>query len=280
MVQTEEERKAKKKMYYSRPEVKAKEKKRRSTSEYKAKQKKYSQRPEVKAKAKKRKSAPEYKAKARERQLRPEVKAKAKAKRDTPEYKVKRNKYLSRPEVKAKNKVLRNRPEVTIKRIAYRQRPENKVKAKAYRQRPENKAKAKVYKQTLEYKTKEKTTRDNKRLKLLQHYSQHLSTSSIPCCNCCGETFHVDFLAIDHITGKKQMDSEPELVRMGYNSKLDGLDLVNWITCNDFPEGFQILCHNCNHAKGMKKNNNKCPHEIAHKEEAFAMMEEQSSFEV
>jgi hypothetical protein len=254
LVQTDEERKAKKKMYYSRPEVKAK--------------------------AKKRKSTPEYKAKARERQLRPEVKAKAKAKRDTPEYKVKRNKYLSRPEVKAKNKVLRDRPEVKIKRIAYTQTSEYKAKEKERRQRPENKAKAKAYKQTLEYKTKDKTTRDNNRLKLLQHYSQHLSTSSIPCCNCCGETFHVDFLAIDHIAGKKQMDSEPELVRMGYKSKLDGLDLVNWIIRNDFPEGFQILCHNCNHAKGMKKNNNQCPHEIMRKEETFAMMEEQSSFEV
>ena len=76
------------------------------------------------------------------------------------------------------------------------------------------------------------------------------------------------------------MDSEPELVRMGYSSELDGLDLVNWITRNDFPEGFQILCHNCNHAKGMKKNNNMCPHERMRKEETFAMMEEQSSFEV
>ena len=30
---------------------------------------------------------------------------------------------------------------------------------------------------------------------------------------------------------------------------------------NDLPEGFQILCHNCNTAKGMIKNNNECPME-------------------
>ena len=78
----------------------------------------------------------------------------------------------------SKNKVLRDRPKVKIKRIAYTQTSEYKKKRKEYSQRPEVKAKAKSYKQTLEYKTKDKTTRDNKRLKLLQHYSQHLSTSS------------------------------------------------------------------------------------------------------
>jgi hypothetical protein len=32
---------------------------------------------------------------------------------------------------------------------------------------------------------------------------------------------------------------------------------------NDLPEGFQILCWNCNFAKGKSKDN-KCPHETAH----------------
>ena len=55
------------------------------------------------------------------------------------------------------------------------------------------------------------------------------------------------------------MDSEPELVRMGYKSKLKDTKLFNWIIDNNFPEGFQVLCTKCNFAKGMKKNKNKCP---------------------
>ena len=58
------------------------------------------------------------------------------------------------------------------------------------------------------------------------------------------------------------MDSIPELVKLGYSSKLQGGDLHNWIIKNNFPDYFQILCQNCNFAKGMKKNNNKCPHEM------------------
>jgi hypothetical protein len=52
LVQTDEERKAKRKEYNSRPEVKAKKKKLKQTSEVKAKRKEYLSRPEVKVKEK------------------------------------------------------------------------------------------------------------------------------------------------------------------------------------------------------------------------------------
>ena len=58
---------------------------------------------------------------------------------------------------------------------------------------------------------------------------------------------------------EEQMDSEPELKKLGYSSKLIGRDLVDWIITNNFPKGFQVLCDNCNFSKGMKKNNNECP---------------------
>jgi hypothetical protein len=61
---------------------------------------------------------------------------------------------------------------------------------------------------------------------------------------------NLDFLALDHIAGKKQMDSEPELVKLGYSSKLSAGKLLKWIIKNKFPKGFQVLCHNCNQAKG------------------------------
>ena len=116
-------------------------------------------------------------------------------------------------------------------------------------------------KNNLSSKAKGKERRDDRRLKILQHYSKRLSKSNIPCCRCCGKNSHIEFLAIDHIAGKKQMDSEPELVELGYSSSLRSKGLQYWIIKNNFPKGFQILCHNCNYAKGIRRNNNKCPHE-------------------
>jgi len=177
-------------------------------------------------------------------------------------------------ERKAKAKARAQLPENKAKRNAhsreYDSRPENKAKAKArskeYNSRPEIKAKAKaryLSKQTPEHivnrKDWQKKNRLKRRLNVLQTYSKRLSNSDIPCCNCCGENFHIDFLAIDHIAGRQQMDSEPELIKLGYSSELSGYDLKNWLIKNDFPEGFQILCHNCNSAKKYTENNNECP---------------------
>ncbi len=188
---------------------------------------------ERKAKNKARQQTPEYKAQAKARDQTPEYKAKAKARRERPENIAKKKKRESSPEYKAKAK-------------EYNTSPEGKAKAKERQSRPENKAKA-------------KKSKDESRLKILQTYSKRLSNSNIPCCKCCGENFHVDFLAVDHIAGKKQMDSEPELVKLGYSSKLHPDSLQIWIIKNDFPPYFQILCHNCNTAKGLKDNNNQCP---------------------
>jgi hypothetical protein len=48
-------------------------------------------------------------------------------------------------------------------------------------------------------------------------------------------------------------------LKIGYSSELKYKKLINWIIEHDFPEGFQILCQNCNFTKGMKNNNNECP---------------------
>ena len=172
-------------------------------------------------------------------------------------------------ERKAKKKEYESRPEVKAKRKKYYSRPENKAKRKELAKRPERKAKKKEYQKkynTIYYSTHEsKVWRkeyqkkdDDQRLKILQGYSKRLSNSDIPCCNCCGLNEYLDFLALDHITGKKQMDSIPELVKLGYSSKLENNKLKDWIIKNNFPKGFQILCWNCNISKGYSKNN-KCP---------------------
>ena len=157
---------------------------------------------------------------------------------------------------------------------------DRELKKNTYPQTPEHKVRKKIPYQNLEYKTDKYVIYVTNRLNILLHYSKQISNSNIPCCNCCGENSHVDFLDIDHIAGKNQMDSEPELIKLDYSSKLKGKGLINWIMENNYPEGFQILCHNCNVAKGLIGNKNTCTHETIHQEEIFARMEEQSSFEL
>jgi hypothetical protein len=217
LVQTDEQRRAYQKSYNSRPEVKAKKKENYASIEYKEKKKEYRNRPEVKAKAKK-------------RQDRPEVKAKAKKNYNSIEYVKKRKERNLTTEYKEKKKEYRNRPEV--------------------------KAKAKEYARSPEFKIKLKQKRENNILKVMQYYSKRLSKSDIPCCNCCGLNTHVAFLTTDHIAGKNNIDSEHELIKLGYTSKLKNHLLMRWIIKHNFPKGFQILCHNCNTAKGFY---GKCP---------------------
>lgn len=84
------------------------------------------------------------------------------------------------------------------------------------------------------------------RFKVLQHYS-----AQIPFCACCGEK-ELKFLCIDHINGGGNKHR-----RTITNGK--GGNMPFWLYRNNFPSGFQILCHNCNMAKGFYKT---CPHKV------------------
>ena len=282
MVQTDEERKAKRREknkirmreYSARPEVKARAKEYNKRPEVVAKSRKYNARPETKQRRDERRSSPEGKAKLKEYSARPEVKAKHREYQASSKGKAKKKEYSARPEVKAKRreyyKLRDARPEVIAKRRAREANPDVRKRRQAYRDRPE--VKAKTSKRNKEKKDKEK-------MEVYLHYSKIYSNSNIPCCACCGLNSHMEFLSLDHIAGRKEMDSEPELVRLGYTSKFKIHQLLLWITRNDFPEGFQILCLNCNMAKGHSKDN-KCPHEKQRLEETFDSMTTQSSFEL
>jgi len=74
-------------------------------------------------------------------------------------------------------------------------------------------------------------------------------------CICCGET-EIKFLSIDHIDGRKKLNP--------IEKKLKGANLYRWLIAHKFPKGFQILCYNCNCAKGFY---GVCPHQEI-KEEA------------
>ena len=69
-------------------------------------------------------------------------------------------------------------------------------------------------------------------------------------CNCCGETT-IEFLSIDHINNDGAQHRRDLGVSSGSYAIL--LDIIR----NDFPNDIQILCMNCNWAKGKFGH---CPH--------------------
>jgi hypothetical protein len=92
-----------------------------------------------------------------------------------------------------------------------------------------------------EIRTKARQKSAELRAEVIQHYGG--------CCACCGET-EIKFLAIDHLNGGG----------VAHRRKLGGggQAIYRWIRNNSYPEGFQVLCHNCNTAKGLYGI---CPHQ-------------------
>ena len=72
------------------------------------------------------------------------------------------------------------------------------------------------------------------KLQVLNHYGQ--------VCACCGES-HREFLTVDHIGGEGNK----------HRKNLGFVRTSEWLARNNFPEGFQILCMNCNYLKGNEK---------------------------
>ncbi len=84
-----------------------------------------------------------------------------------------------------------------------------------------------------------KAARQRNKKKVFDHYGWK--------CKCCGETASV-FLTIDHINN----DGADHRRKIGR-----GDALYYWLIKNNFPEGFQTLCRNCNWAKRFDV----CPHQ-------------------
>jgi len=69
-------------------------------------------------------------------------------------------------------------------------------------------------------------------------------------CACCGE-LRLEFLSVDHIAGGGNAHRRA----LGCPS---GLGFYLWLKRENYPNGFRILCHNCNMARGFYGY---CPHE-------------------
>lgn len=82
--------------------------------------------------------------------------------------------------------------------------------------------------------------------RVFEHYSQERV-----CCACCGES-NMAFLTLDHINNDGA-EHRRKIGRGFYQT-------LTWIKQNNFPEGFQVLCYNCNQAK--KTHGGNCPHNL------------------
>lgn len=82
------------------------------------------------------------------------------------------------------------------------------------------------------------------RLIALTHYSGGVT----PFCSCCRETI-LRFMTIDHINGGGAK----------HQKTISSLSFFTWLIKNNFPDGFRVLCYNCN--IGRAHNGGTCPHE-------------------
>ena len=89
------------------------------------------------------------------------------------------------------------------------------------------------------------------RLQVIEHYGGK--------CACCGET-EINFLALDHINGGGSQ----------HRKSLKQKSLYRWVVNNKYPKDLQILCHNCNMAKGLY---GECPHK---REKKLSLVSERS----
>lgn len=68
-------------------------------------------------------------------------------------------------------------------------------------------------------------------------------------CACCGESEY-EFLTIDHAQG----GGRKERAELGI---LGAAGFARWLAKQGYPEGYRVLCHNCNSAYGYYGH---CPH--------------------
>ncbi len=129
---------------------------------------------------------------------------------------------------------LRNKEKVKQRVKEYKQNNKDKVRArqKKYMQQPNVKSRFNKYNREWSKKRREI---------VISHYGG--------VCACCEES-QIEFLSMDHINGDGAKHRR-ELKKNGH------IHIYDWLIKNNFPEGFQVLCMNCNWAKGKYGY---CPH--------------------
>lgn len=92
--------------------------------------------------------------------------------------------------------------------------------------------------------------------KILKQYAHRMETKrkvfihyggNPPKCACCNES-HIEFLELDHVNGGGNKDRKKL-----FKYYIGGSMFYDLLIKNNFPDGFQVLCSNCNKAKGDNK---------------------------
>ena len=125
----------------------------------------------------------------------------------------------------------------------------NKIKAYQARYRAKNKTIVKL--RSAEYRrlNRRKIRKASRRIRLNNKLMTYDAYGGRKCC-WCGED-DISTLCIDHIdnNGSKHIDNK--------GHRIGGNRMYNWLKKNNYPDGFQVLCMNCNTAKAQ--NNGTLP---------------------
>lgn len=144
---------------------------------------------------------------------------------------------------------LRNRQKVLAQSAKYyrEHQAEQSANRKRWRQNHQEKMR--------EYGAKWRSTHPEANLARIRDYKEKMKNLVFDhygrACKCCGES-RPQFLSMDHIHGGGNKHRRESRLT-------NSTDLFLWIVRHGFPSTFQVLCHNCNLAKGFY---GRCPHEI------------------
>lgn len=90
-------------------------------------------------------------------------------------------------------------------------------------------------------------------IEVLTHYSNGTMKCACKKCYYSDHDCPIEFLTLDHIN-----NDGAEQRKQLFGGRQGGARFYYWLKKNNFPEGFQVLCWNCN--CGKIRNNGVCPH--------------------
>ena len=132
-------------------------------------------------------------------------------------------------------------------KLIYRQKNKLSISVKQKKYRDENsehvkkQQSKKYFKNPEKYKSMTRQRYQNVVTEFKKIVISHYSKNKMECKLC--KVKGLDFLNIDHIEGRK---------KMGHSRKVKGSTLYHFLIKNDFPEGYQVLCWNCNNIKKFR----------------------------
>ena len=197
---------------------------------------------------------------------------------DTEQSRIHRANNLEQVQKQAHASYIRNRKKVlaqSTKRyeekkyeISAKTKEDRKINPKKYRLRRQkekakdpvryNRKKRENWAKNYAIRTPKKIEEDKQKSALktrkLRSQAQEGYSNGTPICACvkCDVT-GLEFLTIDHILPRNEMVKDAEMVKIGYKIGRKGEPLCRWVIKHNFPKQFQILCWNCNFAKGKSK---------------------------